>query len=88
MARTHVAPIRCERFSVERLQLVVRETNHVECAIDLEGGEVVGEVELVSCVGRVENDVKLEGVRLVPFVVVAADEFLGAELESIVFLGG
>lgn len=86
MAGTHVASIRRKCLRVERLQLVVGKADHVERAVDLEGGEVVWEVEFVGCVCAVEDDVELEGPWLEPLVFVAGDEVFGAELEGVVLL--
>lgn len=60
----------------------------MECAVDLEGREVVGEVELVGCVGGVDDEVELELPGLGPAFFVGDDEVFCAELEGVVFLGG
>ena len=60
----------------------------MEFAIDVEGGHVLLNVELVSHVGRVEDEVEGESPGLGPVLVFRTYEFLGAELQSVVFLIG
>ena len=67
---------------------LVTETDHVELTPDLEGAEVVVQVELVNGVGGVDDKVEGELVRLVPTLLLGADELLGTHLESILLLAG
>jgi len=67
---------------------LVTETDHVELTPDLEGAEVVVQVELVNGVGGVDDEVEGELVRLVPTLLLGADELLGTHLESILLLAG
>lgn len=67
---------------------LVTEANHVELAPDLEGAEVVVEVELVNGIGSVDDKVESKLVRLVPALLLGADELLGTHLESILLLAG
>ena len=60
----------------------------MEFAIDVEGGHVLLNVELVSHVGRVEDEVEGESPGLGPILVLRTYEFLGAELQSVIFLVG
>jgi len=83
---THVASVRSERLSHHRGQRLVGETDHVEGTVDLQGGEVVGEIELVGSVGAVEDDVELELPGLGPVLLVAEDEVLSTELQCVVLL--
>ena len=71
-----------------RLTWLVTETDNVELAPDLEDAEVVVHVELVHGIGSVDDEVEREAVRLVPLVVLGADEVLGAHLQSVVLLAG
>jgi hypothetical protein len=67
---------------------LVTEANHVELAPDLEGAEVVVEVELVNGIGSVDDKVEGKLVRLVPALLLGADELFGTHLESILLLVG
>ena len=67
---------------------LVTETDHVELTPDLEGAEVVVQVELVNGVGGVDDEVEGELVRLVPTLLLGADELLGTHLESVLLLAG
>ena len=60
----------------------------MECAVDLEGGEVVGEIEFVCRVGRVDDKVELEFPGFGPAFFVGYNEVFCAELEGIFFLVG
>jgi hypothetical protein len=67
---------------------LVTEADHVELTPDLEGAEVVVEVELVNGVGGVDDKVESEFVRLVPALLLGADELLSTHLKSILLLVG
>jgi len=67
---------------------LVTEADHVELTPDLEGAEVVVEVELVNGVGSVDDKVEGKLVRLVPALLLGADELLGTHLEGILLLVG
>jgi hypothetical protein len=67
---------------------LVTEANHVELTPDLEGAEVVVEVELVNGIGSVDDKVEGKLVRLVPALLLGADELLGTHLEGILLLVG
>ena len=58
----------------------------MEFAIDVEGGHVLLDIELVSHVGRVEDEVEGERPGFGPILILRTDEFLGAELQSVLFL--
>ena len=60
----------------------------MEFATDVEGGHVFLNIELVSHVGRVEDEVEGEGPGLGPILVLRTYEFLSAELQGVVFLIG
>jgi hypothetical protein len=67
---------------------LVTEANHVELTPDFEGAEVVVEVELVNGIGSVDDKVEGKLVRLVPALLLGADELLGTHLEGILLLVG
>lgn len=69
-------------------QGLVRQADVVEDAVDGEGAHVVGQVELVRHVRRVEDEVECEGPFFGPVFVLRADEFFGAEFEGVFFFVG
>ena len=60
----------------------------MEFTVDVESGHVLLDVEFVSHVGGVENEVEGIGPGLRPVLVACANELLGAELEGVVLLVG
>lgn len=83
---TDRAAVAGELLSHEGGDGLVTEADHVELTPDLEGAEVVVEVELVNGVGSVDDKVESKLVRLVPALLLGADELLGTHLESILLL--
>ena len=67
---------------------LVTEADHVELTPDLESAEVVVEVELVNGVGSVDDEVESKLVRLVPALLLGADELLSTHLKGILLLVG
>lgn len=57
-------------------------------AVDVESGHVLLDIELVSHVGAVEDEVEGEGPGLGPVLVLRTDEFLGTELQGVILLVG
>ena len=57
----------------------------MELAVDVDGGEVLLDVEGVRHVGGVEDEVEGEGVGFGPVVGVRGDEVRGTEGESVGF---
>ena len=60
----------------------------MEFAIDVEGGHVLLNIEFVGHVGSVEDEVEGKSPGLGPILVFRTYEFLGAELQSVIFLVG
>ena len=60
----------------------------MEFPVDVEGGHVLLDVELVSHVGGVEDEVEGVGPGFRPVLVSGANEFLGTEFEGVVLLSG
>lgn len=88
MRGTDRATISGELLSHEGRNGLVAKANHVELAPDLENAEVVVEVELVHGIGSVDDEVESELVRLVPALLLGADELLGTHLQGILLLAG
>ena len=88
MAASNLAPVGRE---VERLDLregLVGQTDIMELAVDVEGRHEFLQVEGMSHVGSVKDEVKGESPWFGPVFVLGADELLCAELEGIFFLVG
>lgn len=68
-------------------QRLVRQTDHVELAADLEGGKVGRDVEFVKHVGAVEDKVKGQGPVVLPVLLARDDGLEGAQLQTVVDLG-
>lgn len=84
----HGAAVGGEDLGLDLGERVVGEADHVEGAVDLEGAEVVGQVELVRGVGRVDDEIEGELVGLGPVLLLGDDELLGSELERVLLLVG
>ena len=84
---TDVAAVGSKVLGHELGQGLVAEADVVELAHDLEGGEVVLELEPVGRVGAVDDEIELELPGLSPVLLGGVDEVLCAELEGIVALG-
>lgn len=61
MAASHLTPIRRERLRLDLREGRVGQANMVHFAVDGQGGQVGGHVELVCGVGGVEHEVEGEG---------------------------
>ena len=57
-------------------------------AVDVKSRHVLLNVELMSHIGRIEDEVEGEGPGLGPVLVLCTDEFLGTELQGVGFLVG
>lgn len=62
----------------ELRQWIIWEPNHVECAIDLERGEVLGQIEFVGGVRTIEDQVEGKFPRLSPVLFPRVDKVFGA----------
>lgn len=60
----------------------------VKFGVDVEDADVVLHVHLVAHVGRIEDEIELEGEGFGPVLVLGADKVFRAELESVLFLVG
>ena len=58
----------------------------MEGAVDLERGKVIGKLELMGCIGAVEDDVEGKVPWFRPFLFVGANELLCSELQSVILL--
>ena len=85
MTTPHLAAISAEILRHHGGQGLVGEADVVEFAVDVDGGEVLLDVEGVGHVGGVEDEVEGEGVGFGPFLGVVGDEFFGAEFEGVGF---
>lgn len=56
----------------------------MENSIHLQDAEILRQIEVDEVVGSIDNEIKLEFVRLAPLLVLAADEVLGAHFERVV----
>ena len=88
MAAAHLGSVGREILRLHRRQWLIGQTDVVELAVDVEGGHVLLDVELVGHVGGVEDEVEGVGPGLRPVLVSRRDEFLGAELQGVVLLSG
>ena len=60
----------------------------MELAVDLECGKIVGHIELLSCIGAVQNEVKSEGIWLGPVLFGGINEMVGSQSFGIFFFIG
>lgn len=60
----------------------------MEGAVDFEGAEVVGQVELVGGIGSVDDEVEGKLPGLGPVLLLGDNEVFGTKLESILLLVG
>jgi len=88
VGRAHVAAVGCEDLGGHGRERVVREADHVEGTVDLEDGEVFGEIELVSSISGIDDEVELELPWLSPALVLGDDEVLSTHLHRVLLLVG
>ena len=85
---THVVAVGREDLSVEAGEVVIREADHVEVAVDLECGEVLGEIKLVGRIGGVDDEIELVLELLIPALLAGDEEVLRTHLERVLLLAG
>ena len=88
MASSHLGAIGGEILRHHRRQWLIWQADVVEFTVDVQRGHVLLDVELVSHVGAVEDEVEGVGPRFRPVLVSCTNEFLGAELEGVILLSG
>lgn len=85
---THGAAVGSEDLGLDLGERVVGKADHVEGAVDFEGAEVVGQVELVGGIGSVDDEVEGKLPGLGPVLLLGDNEVFGTKLESILLLVG
>lgn len=83
---SHLASVWCKSLCLELWQVVVWKTDIVELPVDLECAQYAGDVELVSHVGAVEDEIELECIVLYPLLVRGINEVIGTELHGLLLL--
>lgn len=80
MASSHLGAIWREILRHHRWQWLLWQTNVVELAVDIESGHVFLDLELVSHVSGIEDEVEGKGPGLCPVLVFCTNEFHSTEL--------
>lgn len=88
MTPSHLASIRGEHLRLNRGKGLVGQADVVHLAINAQGREVRGHVELVRRVGGVEHEVEGECPRLGPVIVFGEDELFRSQFLGRIFLVG